>query len=100
MLKSYEAFGQTDRYATTVPRGTKPPAGPLAHSIATILKAALKDAQISQERAGEVIGESQTQVSKYLRGEQALNVDQIQAWCDLLKLDFYQLMRDAEKRIS
>lgn len=81
-----------------MPRGTKPPAGPLAKSIAAILRAALKDAGITQARAGEALGESQTQVGKYLRGEQALNVDQIQTLCDMLGLDFHELMRRAQRR--
>lgn len=92
--------GGSDHYANYVPRGTKPPAGPLARSVAAILKDALKDADVSQERAGEAIGESQSQVSKYLRGDLALNVDQIQVLCDMLGLDFYRLMRDAEKRLG
>ena len=81
-----------------MPRGSKPPAGPLARNAAALLRAALKNAGITQAQAGEALGESQTQVGKYLRGEQALNVDQIQALCDMVGLDFHELMREAGRR--
>lgn len=81
------------RYSERVPRGSRPPASPLARRIAHLLRDELKAAGISQGTAGAALGESQTQTGRYLRGEVTLNVDQIVALCKLVDLDPHELLR-------
>jgi transcriptional regulator with XRE-family HTH domain len=71
----------------------------LARSIAVIFDEQLRMRRISQQTAGDHIGVSQQQMSRYLRGERPLDVDEIQGLCDLLGLDFHQTMRDAQDRL-
>lgn len=82
-----------------MPNRSNPPAGPRSRAIVAILHERMKARGISQAEAGEGIGVSQQQMSRYVRGERALNVDEIQALCDLLGLDFHELMRDAQDRL-
>jgi len=70
-----------------------------ARSVGLIFGEYLRARRISQQTAGDHIGVSQQQMSRYLLGKTAMDVDEIQGLCDLLGLDFFQLMRDAQDRL-
>ena len=76
------------RYVRGVPSGTKPPPGPLTKALAAILRAALADRGKPQHWLSERSGISQRQASRYLAGRASPTVDQVDAMCVALDLDF------------
>jgi len=70
--------------------------GPLTRSIAAKLKAAADDLGISQDQLGKKIGQSQSQVSKYLRGEVALSVEDVDNLCRALGLSLTDVVGSAD----
>jgi transcriptional regulator with XRE-family HTH domain len=75
-----------------MPRGKKPPTGPAARRIAAVLRERAKDLGKSQIELESVTGISQSQISLILRGERAVDVDQLQALCDALDLSMHEVM--------
>lgn len=63
------------------------PGGPASRAVAAILKRAFEESRLTQTALGAVIDQSQSQMSKYLAGERALNVDEFVAICEVLQLD-------------
>ncbi len=74
--------------------GTSEP-GPLTIAVAAILNRAFQQTGVSQRHLGAAVGISQSQMSKYLRGERVLDVDQLDALCFALHLDITTVVRDA-----
>jgi len=70
--------------------------GRLTTRIAATLRAAVKARGLTHADVGVAIGQSQTQVSRYLRGAVVLDVEELAAICQLLDLDMSVLIRDAE----
>jgi predicted transcriptional regulator len=56
------------------------------------------DEGVSQSHLGAAVGISQSQMSKYLRGERVLDVDQLDALCFALHLDITEVVRDAANK--
>ncbi|MGY4859490.1 helix-turn-helix domain-containing protein [Cryobacterium sp. AP23] len=72
---------------------TKP--GPLTVAVAAILNRAFLQAGVSQKKLGEAVGISQSQMSKHLRGERVLDVDQLDAICLALGLSITAVVSEA-----
>jgi len=79
-----------------MPSGTRRPPGPLSRAIANILSDALGDAGIGQTELGEVVGISQSQLSKLLRAERALTIDELDRLCTALALDLIDVITRAD----
>lgn len=67
----------------------------LSHRIAAVLDEARRSQKISQEKLGQAIGVSQSQMSSFLRAEKTLDVDQLQALCDALGLALRAVVNQA-----
>jgi transcriptional regulator with XRE-family HTH domain len=70
--------------------------GQLTRNIAAQLRRASEAAGLSQTQVGEAIGQSQSQTSKYLRGEVVLDVEELNALCDFLGLDILAVVANAK----
>lgn len=77
-------------------RGSRLLTGPLTRSIAAILAAEVSEQGLSQRELGLMVGISQGQISKYLRGERALLVDELDLFCHELGLDVGDVVHDAD----
>lgn len=71
--------------------------GALTQGIARVLRGKLAEAQRSQEWFGKIIGVSQGQASKILRGTKPITLDQLQLASDALGLRMSQVIRLAEE---
>lgn len=71
------------------------PIGALTREIAGILKGRVGRYSIRQFDLERVFGVNQSQVSKILRGEKPITIDQVEAACYSLDLDFVQVMQEA-----
>ena len=80
-----------------MPTAGKPRPGALSVAIAGILNQALRDTGASQRELGATVGISQSQISKYLRGERVLDVDQLDAICFALGLNIVTVVSAAEQ---
>ena len=74
-------------------RVTEP--GPLTVAVAAILKRSFHQTDVTQETLGAAVGVSQSQMSKYLRGERVLDIDQLDAFCFALGLNIVDVVREA-----
>jgi transcriptional regulator with XRE-family HTH domain len=72
------------------------PGGPFSRAVAAILKAAFDESKMTQTALGALIGQSQSQMSKYLAGDRPLNLDEFVTLCDALGLDPVQVVHKAE----
>ena len=72
------------------------PGGVLSRALARVLRAAFEESNLTQTSLGEMIGVSQSQVSKYLLGKKALNIDELDAICTILGLDIAAVIRVAK----
>jgi transcriptional regulator with XRE-family HTH domain len=61
-----------------------------------VLRAAFEESNLTQTSLGEMIGVSQSQVSKYLLAKRALNVDELDLMCTVLGLDIAAVVRTAK----
>lgn len=71
--------------------------GQLSKRLATMLKAIIEDRGLSQTEAGALIGQSQSQMSKYLRAERTLDVEELDALCRALGVDSVDLLAAAKR---
>jgi transcriptional regulator with XRE-family HTH domain len=78
-----------------VPSGGTTKPGPLTVAVAAILNRAFLQAGISQKKLGAAVGISQSQMSKHLRGERVLDVDQLDAICFALGLSITAVVSEA-----
>ena len=84
------------RYVRGVPSGTKPPPGELTKALAAILSSSLADRGKPQQWLAERSGISQRQVSRYLAGRVSPTVDQVDAMCFALGIDFIETITAAD----
>lgn len=94
-------MGESGKFGGVPNRLTSTP-GPLSIEVARILSRAVEDrkgtnARITQQQLAESLGVTQSQVSKYLRGERVLTVDQLDVLCLSLSLSI-SLVVDAADR--
>ena len=69
--------------------------GPLSKALAAALKAAIKDQGIAQKDVAAKIGESPSQISKYLSADTTLNVEELYAICRVLGLNAPEVLAAA-----
>jgi transcriptional regulator with XRE-family HTH domain len=79
-----------------VSRAAKPPPGALSKAIAGMLRDALVRSTLSQEAFGALVGISQSQLSKHLRGEVDLTVTQLDTICRELGLSIVEVVDAAD----
>ena len=73
--------------------------GPLSRAIAHILGDAFALTGGHQETLGELAGISQSQLSKYLRGERVMTVEELEALCRALDLDLVEVVREGKRLV-
>lgn len=88
-------FGDVPNRLTSTP-------GPLSIEVARILSRAVEDrrgtsGRITQQQLADSIGVTQSQVSKYLRGERVLTVDQLDVLCLALSLSIGLVIESADR---
>lgn len=71
--------------------------GPLTKSIAAILRAAVEERGLTQAQVGEALGQSQSQMSKYLRGETVMDAEEIFIVCRLVGVSISDVFARAER---
>lgn len=76
----------------------KRPVGPNAKQIAGVLRAEQARSKIGQQAIADATGISQTQISKYLNGKSSPNVDELEAICRALGLDYINVVIEARQR--
>lgn len=62
-----------------------------------MLNRAARERGITQAQLGEAADVSQSQLSKILRGERQMSIDQLAAMCRVLGLGFLDVAREAER---
>lgn len=72
--------------------------GSLTEQIAARLRAAVEAKGLTQAEVGVVMGQSQSQVSKYLRGEVPLDLEEFAILCRLVDLNAGALIGEAQSR--
>jgi transcriptional regulator with XRE-family HTH domain len=72
--------------------------GSLTERIAARLRAAVEAKGLTQAEVGAVMGQSQSQVSKYLRGEVPLDLEEFAILCRLVELRAGAVIADAQSR--
>lgn len=75
---------------------SKPPPGKLSRGVAEILRAAYSEQSLTQAALGARIGVTQSQMSKLLRGERTLSLDQLEVVCFELGLSPGEVVLAAE----
>jgi transcriptional regulator with XRE-family HTH domain len=68
----------------------------LSRALARVLHAAFEDSNLTQTSLGEMIGVSQSQVSKYLLAKRAMNIDELDLICTVLGLDIVAVVEAAK----
>lgn len=71
--------------------------GPLTKSIAAILREAVEERGLTQTQVAEAIDQSQSQVSKYLRGEVVMDAEEIDRICRLVGMSIADVITAADK---
>lgn len=71
--------------------------GQLSKNLAAMLKEIVEDRGLTQDEAGALIGRSQSQMSKYLRAESTLDVEELDALCRALGIDSADLLAAAKR---
>lgn len=71
--------------------------GPLTEAIASILRDAVEGRGLTQTQVAESIGQSQSQVSKYLRGETTMDAEEIDKVCRLVGISIADVITQADK---
>jgi transcriptional regulator with XRE-family HTH domain len=80
-----------------VPTGSKRPPGPLSRAVAAIVADAFTESGLSQRALGEATGISQSQMSKYLRGERSMLLDDLDEVCFALGLSIVDVVERAAR---
>ena len=70
--------------------------GPLTEAIASIFREAVESRGLLQREVAEAIGQSQTQVSRYLRGEVTMDAEEIDKMCRLVGLKITDVIARAD----
>ncbi|TFD61089.1 XRE family transcriptional regulator [Cryobacterium sp. Hh7] len=79
-------------------KGTKPTPGPLTQEVSSILRAEMARHRILQGQLAAATGISTTQLSEILNGKKNIDIQQLDALCWSLGLDFTAVIRDAEQQ--
>lgn len=64
------------------------------------LKTARKEAGLSQEALAEKLGQTQSFVSKFERGERRIDVIELRLICSALEMPFVEFVQRLEKRLK
>lgn len=80
-----------------VPTGKKPTPGPLSRKIGRLVRQMIEEDGHSQASVAQQIGMSQSQLSKCLRGERILDVEQLDALAHLFDTTAVQILREAAR---
>lgn len=83
-----------------VPRGTQPEAGALAAAVSAEVRAAMARKRMSAKGLAEAAGLSPSYLSKRLRDEAALTINDLQAVCSVLGVDVLEMMTAAARKVS
>lgn len=81
-------------------KGTKPIPGPITQEVAGILRAELARHRILQAQLSAATGISTTQLSGMLKGQKHIDIEQLDALCWALGLDFADVIRDADRQTA
>lgn len=84
-------------YVRRVPRGNKAPPGPLSRYIAAELNREVRERGITQATLGNILGVSQSDVSKMLRAERPMTIDELDALCRVLGWSLSAFVGEADK---
>lgn len=79
-----------------MPGGTKPAPRAISREISDIIRAALARRRKTQKALAEALGIKQPQASRLLSAKKTWDVDQVEAACRLLDLDFLAVVSEAE----
>lgn len=79
-----------------MPAGSKPKPGPFTCEIAAILRAHMARKFVSQTTLAQMINLSSSQLSKMLRGDRNIDLDQLDALCWHLQLCLANVIAEAE----
>lgn len=87
-------------YLQGVPKGSMPPHGELSREVSRLLETAADELGVSDTKLARLVGISQPQMSKYLRGERSLTVDLVDRICQALGLSTARVIVEADKATS
>jgi transcriptional regulator with XRE-family HTH domain len=65
-----------------------------------LLKAAREEAKVTQVELAKRLKESQSEVSKFERGERRLDVVQLRKWCRALGVELTEFVRSMDEALS
>jgi transcriptional regulator with XRE-family HTH domain len=83
-----------------MPGGTKPPVGPLAHEVVGIIRGHLARIGWTHGKLGAKIGISASQVSRMLRGDRHMDLDQLARICQVTGLRVTDVLAEAERALA
>ncbi|POH63602.1 MULTISPECIES: helix-turn-helix domain-containing protein [Cryobacterium] len=75
-------------------------AGPLTRAIADLLNDRFDLVGGTQKALGERAGISQSQLSKYLRGERSMNIEELESLCVALGLVLVDVVREGVRKAA
>lgn len=81
-----------------MPGGSKKPTGAFIHALAGILRGQVGTLQLKQEEIAQAIGISRGQMSKILRGEKQIDLEQLDELCWVIGLSFRDTVVAADER--
>ena len=91
-----QGVGEADSFGAMSKRARATlPGGPFSRSVAAVIRVAFEESKLTQAALGDAIGQSQSQMSKYLTGERSLNLDEFAELCSVLGLDPVEVVREA-----
>lgn len=79
-----------------MPRASKAKGGPLTRAVAPIISSSFLATGLSQREFGNRVGISQSQLSRYLRGELSPTIDDLDAICNGLGLSIVEVLDAAD----
>jgi transcriptional regulator with XRE-family HTH domain len=83
-----------------MPGGTKPPVGPLAHEAARIIRGHLARIGWTHQELGAKVNISASQVSRMLRGDRHMDLDQLARICAVTGLRVVDVLAEAERALA
>lgn len=83
-----------------MPAAAKGPVGDLTKEVAATLRAQVAHDQLTQLEVAKLVGMSQSQVSKILRGDGHIDLDQLDAFAAALGLNVVKVLEEAERAAS
>lgn len=80
-----------------MPTGRRGAPSAVAQEIAAVLSRAMQDTRRTQGEIADKVGVSQSQLSKILRGDRQMDLDQLYLLCGALNLKARDVIREAEE---